>query len=59
MELHVLQMMVKPGVILTEHDGIIYADLLEENGDEHRICQRHTVECMYLDLDEMGLIAGE
>ena len=43
-------------IYLTTENGIYYADVLEENGDEHGLCQAHSLYEFEQELEACGVI---
>lgn len=53
-----LQAIVNPGVVITEHNGVIYADSVEDNGDEFRLTQSPDINEVHVYLKDNGLLAS-
>lgn len=51
-----LQEIVKPGIVISAHDGVAYADLVEENGDEFRLTQSPNIDFVYDYLKQHALL---
>jgi len=45
-------------IYLTTENGIYYADVLEENGDEHGLCQAHSLYEFEQELEACGVIGA-
>lgn len=58
MTIQSLQEIVNEGVIITEHNGIVYADFVEDNGDEHRLTQSSDINNVAEYLKNHGLLSG-
>jgi len=56
MTIQQLQEIVKQGVVISEQNGVIYADLVEDNGDEHRLTQSSNIENVHEYLKDHGLL---
>jgi len=56
MTIEQLQEMVKQGVVISEQGGVIYADFVEDNGDEHRLTQSSKIENVAEYLKDHGLL---
>ncbi|WP_164685053.1 hypothetical protein [Brevibacillus reuszeri] len=57
MNIQSLQEIVKEGVVISEQNGVIYADFVEDNGDEFRLTQSANIEDVQDYLKDHGLIA--
>lgn len=58
MNIQSLQEIVKDGVVITESKGVVYADFVEDNGDEHRLTQSSDIEVVAQYLNDHGLLSG-
>ncbi|WP_154665814.1 hypothetical protein [Paenibacillus pinihumi] len=56
MNIQELQVQVKEGVVIREVDGVIYADFVEENGDEFRLTQSTDINEVTAYLEAHGLL---
>lgn len=52
-----LQEIVKEGVIISEQNGVVYADFVEDNGDEFRLTQSDKIENVVDYLSNHALLA--
>lgn len=58
MNINELQEVVKEGVLISEQNGVIYADFREDNGDEFRLTQSSSIESVAEYLRNHGLMEG-
>lgn len=52
-----LQEIVKEGVVISEQNGVVYADFVED-GDEHRLTQSSDINNVVEYLKDHGLLSG-
>lgn len=58
MGINELQAMVKDGVLISEENGVVYADFREDNGDEFRLTQSSNIDDVVEYLTNHGLMEG-